>query len=110
MNSSCVIVIHSISDGPSSPSRARNASSDVGAANEFQGHTSWEMCRLPRFSIPLSTGRRTPDEPRLQRGRLRKLLRVTCAVVYYGTGDPRRRLTGDPRTHPPQFHRCLQTP
>jgi hypothetical protein len=25
----------------------------------FHGHTSWVMCRLTRFKIPLRTGRRT---------------------------------------------------
>lgn len=58
-NSSCVIVIHSISRGPSSPSRARNAASVAGSANEFQGQTSWEMYPFSHYSIPLLTGRRT---------------------------------------------------
>jgi hypothetical protein len=26
---------------------------------ELNGHTSWEVCRLSRFTIPLETGRRT---------------------------------------------------
>jgi hypothetical protein len=56
LSSSCVIVIHSMSDGPSIPSRARNASSDDGVANEFQGQTSWQTCRLSSVAIPLSTG------------------------------------------------------
>lgn len=34
-NSFCVIAIHSMSDGPSNPSRGRNAPSDDGVANEF---------------------------------------------------------------------------
>jgi hypothetical protein len=58
MNSSCVVAIHSMRDGPSSPSRARNASSADGVAKRFQGQASWEMRRHSRFSIPLSTGRR----------------------------------------------------
>jgi hypothetical protein len=58
-NSSCVIVIHSVSDGPPRPSRARNASSGVSDANPFQGQTSWVLCRLNRFRIELTTGRNT---------------------------------------------------
>jgi hypothetical protein len=58
-NSAWSIAIHSISDGPSSPARVRNASSSAGVANEFHGHTSWEDCRLPRYVIELETGRRT---------------------------------------------------
>jgi hypothetical protein len=56
-----VIIIHFMSDGPSSPSRGKKAGSRVICTNLglLKGQRSWEMRRLARFSIPLSTGRRT---------------------------------------------------
>jgi hypothetical protein len=62
-NSSCVIPIHPISDGPSIPSRGMKAGSCAGSANEFQGQTSWARCPLPRNRIELSGGRHTGRQP-----------------------------------------------
>jgi hypothetical protein len=41
-----IIAIHSVSDGPSIPARARNAASPAGSANRFHGQTSWKMSLL----------------------------------------------------------------
>jgi hypothetical protein len=47
-------------NGGSPGARAANAGSDVALVKRIvKGHTSWVMCRLTRFKIPLRTGRRT---------------------------------------------------
>lgn len=47
LNCSCGIVIHSMSEGPSTPSRGRKAASRVTCTNLTlsNGHTSWEVCQ-----------------------------------------------------------------
>lgn len=45
-------------NGGSPGARAAYAGSDAGAENlRENGHTSWEVCPLPRYVIRLSTGR-----------------------------------------------------
>jgi len=119
LHSSCVMARISrasdLASRPASASRSVNAGSRSSLAKRtFHGHTSWDLCRLTRFEIPLGTGARTL--------RAREV-RIACG----GSGErarwrkdraptPAGMLSGGPVVHRPieaaqrhrEFTRCVR--